>query len=400
MAALTPVADALARVLGGVVPLEGESVSLAAADGRVLALDLVARRSQPPAAVSSMDGYAVRSADLPGTLAIVGESAAGRPAAMALAPGTAMRIFTGGELPAGADAVVMQEDAAREGNRVTATAPVRAGQFVRPKGLDFSEGVTGLAAGTRLDPRGVALAAAMNHATVPVHRRPRVAILSTGDELVRPGEQPGPGQIVSSNAVAIAALVRREGGLPDDFGVVGDRIDDTLAAVQRARDGGYDVLVTSGGASVGEYDLMRDVIERMGARLGFWKIAMRPGKPLMMADLGGTRLLGLPGNPVASFVCSLLFLGPLLRRLSGMADVATPTEPALLGRDLPANDLRADYLRASLGERDGRLVATPSPIQDSSMIRVLAGAEALVLRAPFAPAARAGEPCRIIRLPR
>lgn len=400
MAGLTPVADALAMVLDGVAPLASETVDLEAADGRVLARDLIATRSQPPAAVSSMDGYAVRTADLPGRLAVRGESAAGRPARTDLAPGTTMRIFTGGELPAGADAVVMQEEAVRDGDHVTITAPARPGQFVRPKGLDFSEGATGLSAGTRLDPRGVALAAAMNHATVAVHRRPRVAIVSTGDELVRPGQLPGEGQIVSSNAFAIAALVRREGGLPTDFGVVADRIDDTLAAVRRARDEGFDVLVTSGGASVGEYDLMRDVIGRMGAHLGFWKIAMRPGKPLMMADLGGTRLLGLPGNPVASFVCSILFLGPLLRRLSGMSSVETPTEPAVLGRDLAANDLRADYLRADLTEVDGRLVATPARVQDSSMIRVLAEADALVLRAPFAPPARAGEPCRIIRLPR
>ncbi|WP_439574876.1 molybdopterin molybdotransferase MoeA [Phreatobacter sp.] len=400
MSGLTPVADALAMMLDGVQPLGQEMVALAEADGRVLADDLVATRSQPPAAVSSMDGYAVRAADLPGTLAVAGESAAGRPALTTLAAGTAMRIFTGGEVPDGADAVVMQEEAVRQGDTVTMNGRVHVGQFVRPKGLDFTEGVTGLAAGSRLDPRGIALAAAMNHATLPVRRHPRVAILSTGDELVRPGQAPGPGQIVSSNAFAIAALVRREGGIPEDFGIVADRLDDTLAAVKRARDEGFDVLVTSGGASVGEYDLMRDVIERMGTRPGFWKIAMRPGKPLMMADLGGTRLIGLPGNPVASFVCSLLFLGPLLRRFSGLVDVMTPTEPAVLGRDLPANDLRADYLRSRLTESEGRLVATPSSVQDSSMIRVLAEADALVLRAPYAEAARAGDPCRIIRLPR
>lgn len=387
-------------VLDGIRPLEVETVALAEADGRTLAEDLRATRSQPPAAVSSMDGYAVRAADLPGSLRVIGESAAGRPSAVMLGPGTALRIFTGGELPPGADAVVMQEKAVRSGDLVTMTEPATPGQFIRPRGLDFAEGMTGLAAGTRLDPRALALAAAMNHPTVPVRRRPRVAILSTGDELVPPGQQPGPGQIVSSNALAIAALVRREGGLPQDLGIVPDRLDATLSAVVQARDAGADVLVTSGGASVGEYDLIREVVERTGARLGFWKIAMRPGKPLMMADLGRMRLIGLPGNPVASFVCSLLFLAPLLRRLSGARAVETPVEPAVLGCDLPANDLRADYLRAQLSIADGALVATPFPVQDSSMIRVLAEADALVLRAPFAAPARAGDPCAILRLPR
>lgn len=387
-------------VLDGVRPLEVETVPLAEADGRTLAEDLKATRSQPPAAVSSMDGYAVRAADLPGSLRVIGESAAGRPSTVALGPGTALRIFTGGELPTGADAVVMQEKAVRSGDLVTMTEAAKPGQFIRPRGLDFAEGMTGLVAGTRLDPRAIALAAAMNHPMVPVRRRPRVAILSTGDELVPPGQQPGPGQIVSSNALAIAALVRREGGMPQDLGIVPDQLDATLSAVVQARDAGADVLVTSGGASVGEYDLMREVMDRIGARLGFWKIAMRPGKPLMMADLGRMRLIGLPGNPVASFVCSLLFLAPLLRRLSGARTVEMPLEPAVLGCDLPANDLRADYLRAQLSITDGRLIATPFPVQDSSMIRVLAEADALVLRAPFAAPARAGDPCAILRLPR
>ncbi|MFN3854096.1 MAG: gephyrin-like molybdotransferase Glp [Phreatobacter sp.] len=400
MSGLTSVADALAMVLDGVRPLEVETVPLAEADGRTLAEDLKATRSQPPAAVSSMDGYAVRAADLPGSLRVIGESAAGRPSTVALGPGTALRIFTGGELPPGADAVVMQEKAVRSGDLVTMTEAAKPGQFIRPRGLDFAEGMTGLVAGTRLDPRAIALAAAMNHPMVPVRRRPRVAILSTGDELVPPGQQPGPGQIVSSNALAIAALVRREGGVPQDLGIVPDQLDATLSAVVQARDAGADVLVTSGGASVGEYDLMREVMDRIGARLGFWKIAMRPGKPLMMADLGRMRLIGLPGNPVASFVCSLLFLAPLLRRLSGAITVETPLEPAVLGRDLPANDLRADYLRAQLSITDGGLIATPFPVQDSSMIRVLAEADALVLRAPFAAPARAGDPCAILRLPR
>jgi molybdopterin molybdotransferase len=400
MAGLLPVDEALARVLAGAEPLPEEWIAVGDCDGRVLTRDLVAGRSQPPEDVSSMDGYAVRAADLPARLAVIGESAAGRGFAGTVAAGQAVRIFTGAAVPAGADAVVMQEDAAREGDHVVIAGAARPAQFIRRRGLDFTEGLTGLAAGTLMNPRRLALAAAMNHATVPVHSRPRVAILSTGDELVEPGTAPGPGQIVSSNALAIAAIVRRSGGEPTLLGISPDRLDATLERVRLARQTGHHVLVTSGGASVGEYDLMRDVIAAEGAEPGFWKIAMRPGKPLMMADLGPMRLLGLPGNPVASFVCSMLFLRPLLLRLAGRVDSAHVPEEAFLGADVPANDLRADHLRASLAQRDGRLVATPFPVQDSSMIRVLAEAEALILRAPYAPAAAAGSPCRILRLDR
>lgn len=400
MAGLLPVAEALSRVLAGAEPLGEEWLALADADGRVLTRDIVATRSQPPADVSAMDGYAVRAADLPGTLPVIGESAAGRPFAAPLPPGAALRIFTGAALPAGADTIVIQEDAERAGDQVTFAAAAPVGRHIRVAGLDFTTGLAGLAAGTRLDPRKLALAAAMNHARLPVRRAPRVAILSTGDELVEPGTVPGPGQIVSSNALAVAAMAKREGAVAIDLGIAPDRLDETLAAVGRARAAGADILVTSGGASVGEYDLMREVIAKEGAELGFWKIAMRPGKPLMMADLGGMRLLGLPGNPVASFVCSTIFLMPLIRKLAGRGDIETPTEPAVLGTDVGPNDQRADYLRARLETRDGALVATPFLIQDSSMIRVLAEADALVLRAPFAERAPAGSPCRIIRLPR
>jgi molybdopterin molybdotransferase len=400
MAGLTPVADALAKVLDGAEPLPDEWIPVGEADGRVLSRDLVSRRTQPPADMSSMDGYAVRAADLPGTLPVAGEAAAGRPFAGSLAAGTALRIFTGAEMPAGADAVVMQEDVKRSGDTVTFAAAARPGQFVRPKGLDFSEGVPALSAGVRIEPRSLALAAAMNHASVPVHRRPRVAILSTGDELVEPGAEPGPGQIVSSNALALAAIVRREGGEATLLGIVPDRLDATLAAVRRARAEGHDILVTSGGASVGEHDLMRQVIAEEGAEPSFWKIAMRPGKPLMMANLPGLRLLGLPGNPVASFVCATLFLGPLMRRLAGRSDILPVEEDAVLGVDLATNDHRQDYLRATLAESNGAWVVTPSPVQDSSMIRVLAEADALVVRVPHAPAAAKGTRCRIIRLAR
>lgn len=398
MAGLLPVEEALARVLAGAAPLPEEWIPVGACDGRVLTRDLVSGRSQPPDDMSSMDGYAVRSADLPGRLTVIGESAAGRGFGGSVTAGTAVRIFTGAPVPAGADAIVMQEDTGREGDQVAIARVVRDGQFIRRRGLDFTEGLTGLAAGTLMNPRRLALAAAMNHATVPVHRRPRVAILSTGDELVEPGTAPGPEQIVSSNALALAAIVRRAGGEPTMLGIAPDRLAETLAQVRAARDTGHDVLVTSGGASVGEYDLMREVIAAEGAAPGFWKIAMRPGKPLMMADLGPMRLLGLPGNPVASFVCATLLLRPLLLRMCGHADRTDETEGAVLGTDVGPNDLRADHLRATLATRDGRLVATPFPVQDSSMIRVLAEADALILRPPHAPAAAAGSPCRILRL--
>ncbi|MDP3547931.1 MAG: molybdopterin molybdotransferase MoeA, partial [Phreatobacter sp.] len=359
-----------------------------------------AARSQPPEDVSSMDGYAVRAADLPGRLTVIGEAAAGHAFAGTVEAGTAVRIFTGAPVPGGADTVVMQEDAERDGETVAIPVAGNAGRFIRRRGLDFAAGETGLTAGTPMNPRRLALAAAMNHAMVPVHRKPRVAILSTGDELVEPGTAPAPGQIVSSNALALAAIVRRSGGLPTHLGIAPDRLDATLDRVRQARLAGHDVLVTSGGASVGEYDLMREVIAAEGTALGFWKIAMRPGKPLLMADLGPMRVLGLPGNPVASFVCAMLFLVPLLRRLGGQPDDAGASEEAILGADVPANDLRADHLRARLTNDHGRLIATPSAIQDSSMIRVLAESDALILRAPHAPAAQAGDTCRILRLDR
>ncbi len=400
MAKLLPVAEALARVLKDAAPLPEEWIPVADCDGRVLTRDLIAARSQPPNDVSSMDGYAVRAGDLPGRLTVIGEAAAGHPFAGTLAAGTAVRIFTGAPVPDGADMVVMQEDTERDGDAVTIPVTGKAGRFIRRRGLDFAVGETGLLAGTTMEPRRLALAAAMNHATVPVHRRPRVAILSTGDELVEPGTAPAPGQIVSSNALAIAAIIRRAGGVPTQLGIAPDRLDATLAHVREARLRGHDVLVTSGGASVGEYDLMREVIAAEGAELGFWKIAMRPGKPLLMADLGPMRLLGLPGNPVASFVCAMLFLVPLLHRLGGRPDGPRAGEDAILGAHVGPNDLRADHLRARLVNDAGRLVATPFEVQDSSMIRVLAESDALILREPHAPAAKAGSACRILRLDR
>ncbi len=400
--ALLPVADALAQVLEGVAPLGSEQVPLDDAEGRVLAENLAARRTQPPQDVSAMDGYAVRAADVasaPAHLRVIGEVAAGRPFAGAVGPGEAARIFTGGVLPEGANTVVIQELIEREGDMIVVTRPAPRGKNVRGAGLDFSTGDVRLMQSRRLTGRDVALAAAMNHATVPVHRRPKVAIVATGDELVPPGTEPGPGQIVYSNVFALAALARHEGAEVIDLGILPDRLEETIAGVRRARAAGCDVLLTAGGASVGDYDLVQPALAAEGLALSFWKVAVRPGKPLLSGRLGAMRVLGLPGNPVSAYVCAILFLVPLLRRLTGRRDVALPLASGVLGRDLPANDERADYMRATLARRDdGTLVATPFPLQDSSMLVPLAAADCLVVRAPHAPAAAAGSPCSLVKL--
>ena len=271
---------------------------------------------------------------------------------------------------------------------------------MRGAGLDFTTGDVRLKKGRRLTGRDVALAAAMNHATVPVHRRPKVAIVATGDELVPPGTEPGPGQIVYSNVFALAAVARREGAEVIDLGILPDRLDETIAGVRRARDGGADVLLTAGGASVGDYDLVQPALAAEGLALSFWKVAVRPGKPLLSGRLGAMRVLGLPGNPVSAYVCAVLFLVPLIRRLSGRSDIALPlahrrarTRPA--GRTTSAPTTCA---RRSSGATDGTLVATPFPVQDSSMLVPLAAADCLVVRAPHAPAAAAGSPCVFVKL--
>jgi molybdopterin molybdotransferase len=400
--ALLSVAEAFERVLAGVVPLPAEEVPLAEADGLVLAHDLKARRTQPPADVSAMDGYAVRAADVasaPMRLKVIGEVAAGRPFAAALGPGEAARIFTGGVLPQAADTVVIQEVTQRHGDWVEIQKPSAKGRNVRPQGLDFRTGDKLLAKGHRLTARDLQLAAGMNHPLVPVYRRPKIAMFATGDELVEPGTEPGPGQIVYSNGFALAALAREEGADVVDLGVVGDKLDDTIAAIRNARRHGADVLVTTGGASVGDYDFVNRAFAAEGAALSFWKIAMRPGRPLMHGRLGSMHMLGLPGNPVSSYVCAFLFLVPLIRRLSGRDDLVAPIETAALGCDLTENDERADYLRATLTNGSSGPVATPFPTQDSSMMTPLAKADCLVIREPFAPPAKTGSCCAMIRLP-
>jgi molybdopterin molybdotransferase len=400
--ALLSVAEALERVLAQAAPLPAQEVPLRDAHGRVLALDLKARRTQPPADVSAMDGYAVRAADVaaaPVRLKIIGEVPAGRPFSAVVGPGETARIFTGGVVPAGADSVVIQEHTKKQdGGWVEIEKSTSKGRHVRGHGLDFRSGEVLLAIGHRLTARDLQLAAGMNHPRVPVHGRPKLAIFATGDELVAPGTEPGPGQIVYSNGFALAALARAEGAEVIDLGVVGDKLDETVAAVRRARESGADILLTTGGASVGEYDLVQAAFAKEGMALSFWKVAMRPGRPLMHGRLGEMAVLGLPGNPVSSYVCAFLFLVPLIRRLCGRSDLTPPAESARLGCDLPANDERADYLRSALRAESEGPVATPFPVQDSSMMGPLAKADCLVIREPHAPAAKAGSRCTIMRL--
>ena len=400
--ALMPVAEALARVLAGAEPLAMEAAPLAEAHRRVLAADVNALRTQPPADVSAMDGYAVRAADVasvPARLKLIGEVAAGHPFDGKVGAGEAARIFTGGVVPAGADTIVIQENTTREGDTVVVNTSAGKGRHIRVAGLDFAQGTVLLARGRRLTDRDLALAAAMNHPTVPVHRRPKIAVLATGDEVVMPGKAPGIGEIVHSNGYATMALARHEGADVVDLGIVPDRLDETAAAIRRAQASGADILVTSGGASVGEHDLVQKALASEGLKLSFWKVAMRPGRPMMHGRLGVMHVLGLPGNPVSAYVCSVLFLVPLIRRLAGRSDCAPKIESAVLGCDLAENDERADYLRAGLAQRaDGTLVATPFPVQDSSMLSPLAKADSLLIREPFAPPAKAGSRCAILKL--
>ena len=401
--ALLPVEDAIARVTQDAEPTPTESVPLGQALNRVLAEPLAARRTQPPFDVSAMDGYAVRAVDvatLPVRLTEIGAAPAGHAFAGTVGPNEAVRIFTGAPVPAGADAILLQEDTVIEADgRIRATEAVRPGQHIRAKGLDFVEGDVLLPAGIRLGMRQMSLAAALNHGEVPVRARPRVAIIATGDELVPPGSALGPNQITASNSFGIAALIETLGGTPIDLGIIPDDRSALAAAIDRAAQSGADILVTLGGASVGEHDFVREVLVARGMNLDFWKIAMRPGKPLMFGRLGPMRVLGLPGNPVSSLVCGLLFLKPLILRLLGLP-LVDETEMAELGAPVRANDKRQDYIRASLEDLpDGRHIATPLPRQDSSMLSTFAQALCLIVRKPFAGAEEAGASCRILRLP-
>ncbi len=394
------VRDAHARVIAAFDRLPAEIVSVAEAAGRVLAEPPRARLTQPPADLSAMDGYAVRVEDVPAvptTLRLVGQAPAGGSYDQALRPGETVRIFTGGPLPMGADAIVIQEDTKADGEAITILEAPRPGRHIRKAGLDFAIGDQPFQPGHRLTTRDVALAAAMNLPWLAVHRKPRVAILSTGDELVLPGEPVGRNQIVSSSGIAVAALVRAWGGEATLFDIARDDarlIQDRIAAGAQ-----HDLLITLGGASVGDHDLVQAALKAQGFAMDFWRIAMRPGKPLMFAVRDRARVLGLPGNPVSTMVCALLFLKPALDRLLGQPGDLVATEPARLAVDVRANDTREDYVRSKLARAaDGSLTVEPHPVQDSSMLSVLAWCSGLLVRPPHDPARKAGDIVHVIDL--
>ncbi|SEH90442.1 molybdopterin molybdochelatase [Rhizobium tibeticum] len=399
---MLPVAEAQDRLLSRAKPVQTrETVSLPEAEGRVLAADVEAKLTQPPFDASAMDGYALRREDVPepgAELKLIGTSSAGRGFDGVVGTGETVRIFTGAPVPSGADSVLLQEDAEKIEGGIRATFAVRLGQHIRPRGQDFIEGEAVLKAGTALDFSRLTVAAGMNHAALEVWRKPVVALLATGDELLPPGSLPAPAQIIASSTFGIAALARKAGAEVLDLGIVPDDKAAISAAVERARQAEVDVIVTLGGASVGDHDLVQATLLAAGMNLDFWRIAMRPGKPLMVGSLGETHVIGLPGNPVSSLVCGLLFLEPLIRKLASLAPVRrdATVETAVT---LRANDQRQDYVRATLSRLpSGALSAEPFGKQDSSMMKIFARADCLIIRPPHAPELPAGSPCPVMML--
>lgn len=389
---LLAIDEAQSRLFAASVPVAIETVPLCEAAGRWAAGDITARRTQPAADLSAMDGYAIRFDDLPGPWRLVGESAAGRSFAGSVGPGETARIFTGAAVPTGADTVLVQEEAAREGDVISLTGegPRTRGRNTRRRGLDFTTGDVLVPAGAHLTPARIAVAATGGHGALSVRRRVRVAIAGTGDELIAPGtHSDNPLALPESNGAMLAAMLADYpvdliplGILPDDL----DTLSNAFAHVDA------DLLVTTGGASVGDHDLVRPALEAAGGSIDFWRIALRPGKPMMAGRLNGAAVLGLPGNPVSAFVTALLFVRPLVAHLAGASDPRPPSRTAILGEHLPANNDRTDYLRGEL--RDGHAYA--STIQDSSMLLTLARATCLIVRPPDAPAAHAGDSVEIL----
>ena len=371
------VEEALARCLALITPLDSEEVPLRHAAGRMMAGPAIARRDQPPFAASAMDGYAVNGDTTPGSsFLVIGEAGAGHGFFGTLAPGQALRIFTGAPVPSGAERVVIQEDVDRQGDRITLRSGADAATHIRPAGQDFRQG-DALSA-RRLGPNDLALLAAMNFSRVNVSRRPVVALIATGDELVMPGEDPGPDQIIASNAFALAAMVEQAGGEARLLPIAPDREAELAQSFSLAK--GADLIVTIGGASVGDHDLVARVAEGLGLERAFWKIAMRPGKPLMAGRIFGAPMLGLPGNPVSAVVCGHLFLLPMLRALQGFPDPAPKPLSAELAAAVGPTGIRTHFMRARLQLRDGLPIITPFERQDSALLKILSEANALLIR--------------------
>jgi molybdopterin molybdotransferase len=392
---LLPVAEAQARIFALGTPLPIEEAGLVEAVGRWAAQDILARRDQPSADLSAMDGYAIRYAERPGPWTVVGESAAGGGLGRPLAPHEAARIFTGAPVPAGADSVLIQEEAARDGDRLlmSGEGPLKIGGNVRPRAMDFAQGSRLIAAGARITARHVAIAAIGGHGALPVRRRARIALISTGDELVPPGA-PTPGALLpASNGPMLSALLAGHPAIVSDHGVIRDDLA-AIAAGFRTAAGEADIIVTTGGASVGDHDLVRPALLEAGATLDFWRVAMRPGKPLLAGTLGGAIVIGLPGNPVSAYVTARLFLLPLLAYLGGATDPLPPTRTVTLGAPLPATGGRADYLRARI--EGGRAYAPDG--QDSAALAALVAADGLIARPANAPAALVGDSAEMLDL--
>ncbi len=391
--------EALDKIRSGISPLATEEIFITDTLGRVLAEDVIATVSHPPQAVSAMDGYAVRAEDaasVPVTLTQVGEAAAGHVFDGQIGPGECTRIFTGGALPNGADSIVIQEDTTADGDQITINEAASPGEWVRPEGLDFAAGKTLLGAGRVLSARDIGLAAAAGATWVRVRRKPRIAVLSTGDEIVMPGAPRRPDQIVSSNSVALVAYAEVMGAIGTSIGIAEDKPESLRDRLKDAA--GFDILVTSGGASVGDHDLVQSVFGDEGLELGFYKIAMRPGKPLIFGRIGETYLLGLPGNPVSTGVTAAIFLKAAIEKMLGIKS-APLYQAARLGCDLKANGKRLDFMRASLTPSEDDLpTATPFERQDSSMMALFADADCLVMREIGAPEAKAGDIVRIVPL--
>lgn len=403
MSGLISVEEARKKLLEGLSPLSSEVIPLGKAGYRILASDLTAKRTQPPFDASAMDGYAVRASDIGGdtaALKIIGEAPAGHQFSKTVQPGECVRIFTGAPLPHGTDTILIQENATKDTKtgHILPTARPAKGTYVRPAGLDFKEGDTRLKHGNLLTPAKLSLAAAMDHAELSVIRKPRVAVLATGDELTFPGEIRRSDQIVSSNSFGVIAAIEKKGATTIDLGIAKDTRDALATALNAAKNHQADMLITLGGASVGDHDLVQDSLVDAGMSLDFWRIAMRPGKPLMAGRLDDMTIVGLPGNPVSSLVCTLLFVLPAIDKMLMGSGKAPEQRIGQLGRDLCENDQREDYLRSQIKILDGVEHIIPFEKQDSSMLATLADSDALLIRPPFAPAIKKGSPVSYLDL--